>query len=91
MNIDLNINKLLIALAKKKQIYRICTFKNYNEEDKRYYTKYEIHKKDKKIKMRISKGGKLTKEYIDKYSYELSCYSKIELLQYFMEEYKKMG
>ena len=30
-------------------------------------------------------------EYIERYAQDYECYSKVELMKYFMEEYKGMG
>ena len=46
MNINQNINKLLYALKQKGQIYKINSFKFYNEDKEKYSTKYQVLKRE---------------------------------------------
>ena len=86
MNINQNISKLLYALKVKGQLYKINSFKTYNEKNDKYSTSYKILKK------------KLEKEYnpktdeielIEKYKEDYNCYSKVDLMKYLAEEYRK--
>ena len=88
MNINQNINKLLYGLKQKGQIYRINSFQFYNEDKEKYSTKYQVLKK-KLVETYNPKTEKL--EPKEKYEQDYECYSKINLMHYFMEEYKGMG
>lgn len=88
MNINQNINKLLYALSIKGQIYKINSFQFYSEDNCRYCTKYQILKKEK-VKVYNNETDKF--ELQDRYKQKQECYSKIEVMKYFMKEYRKMG
>lgn len=88
MNINQNINKLLYALSIKGQIYKINSFRFYSEDNCKYCTKYQILKREK-IKVYNNETDKF--ELQDKYKQKQECYSKIEVMKYFMKEYRKMG
>ena len=45
MNINQNVNKLLIALKQKGQLYKINSFQFYSEKTNKYCTKYQILKR----------------------------------------------
>lgn len=85
MNIQNNINKLLYALSLKGNLYKINSFKFYSEKNSKYSIKYQILKK---IKIEIL--NELDEiEYIEKYSVEYECYSKVDIMKYFIQEYQK--
>ena len=88
MNVNQNINKLLYALSIKGQIYKINTFKFYSEKNCKYCTKYQILKREK-IKVYNEETGEF--EFQDRYQQKEECYSKVDILKYLMEEYRKMG
>lgn len=86
MNINQNINKLLYALKQRGQFYKINSFKFYSEKSNKYSTKYQILKKQLIAEYNIVKE-KI--EYIEKYKQDYDCYSKIDLMKYLVEEYRK--
>ena len=86
MNISQNINKLLYALKIKGQFYKINTFKTYNEKNDKYSTSYKILKK-KLVKEYNSETDEI--ELVEKYKEDYSCYSKVDLMKYLVEEYRK--
>ena len=88
MNINQNINKLLYALSIKGQIYKINSFQFYSEDSFRYCTKYQILKREK-VKVYNNETDKFKLQ--DRYKQKKECYSKIEVMKYFMKEYRKMG
>ncbi len=88
MNINQNINKLLYALKIKGQLYKINSFKFYSERNDKYSTKYQVLKRVFEETYNIEKD-KI--ELIEKYKQDYECYSKIDLLKYLAEEYRKMG
>ena len=88
MNINKNINKLLYILKQKEQIYKINSFQFYNESKDKYSTKYQIMKKELVEVYNIEKDEI---EMQEKYKQDYDCYSKIDLMKYLAEEYKKIG
>lgn len=86
MNINQNINKLLYALKQKGQFYKINNFKYYSEKNDKYSTKYQILKKVFEETYNIEKDEI---ELIEKYKQDYECYSKIDIMKYLAEEYKK--
>lgn len=86
MNISQNINKLLYALKQKGQIYKINSFQFYSERNNKYSTKFQILKRifEETYNIREDKI-----ELIEKYKIDYECYSKIDILKYLAEEYKK--
>lgn len=88
MNINKSINKILYVLSIKGQIYKINSFQFYSEDNCKYCTKYQILKKER-VKTYNPKTDEF--ELQDKYNPKKECYSKVEVLKYFMEEYRKMG
>lgn len=88
MNINQNINKLLYALKLKGQIYKINSFQFYSEKNDKYSTKYQVLRKELEEIYNIE-TDEMEKKEIYKQRYE--CYNKVELMKYFMEEYKGMG
>lgn len=89
MNINQNINKLLYALKIKGQIYKINSFQFYSEKNDKYSTKYQILKREL---IPINTDIELEDEkieYEEKYFVDKECYSKIDLLKYLAEEYRK--
>lgn len=86
MNINQNINKLLYALKQKGQLYKINSFQFYNESKEKYSTKYQILK-EQPVEHYNYEEDKI--EYIMKYIEDYNCYSKIDLLKYLAEEYRK--
>lgn len=87
MNVSQNINKLLIALGIKGQLYKINTFKFYSEKMNKYCTKYQLLEL-----LRIPKINKITKkeEIEEKYAVVLETYSNIELMKFLADEYKSI-
>ncbi len=88
MNINQNINKLLYALKQKGQIYKINSFQFYSEKNDKYCTKYQILKNEQ-VEVYNTETDEI--ELQERYKLQEECYSKIDLIQYFMEEYRKMG
>lgn len=89
MNINQNINKLLYALKIKGQIYKINSFQFYSEKNDKYSTKYQILKREL---IPINTDIELEDEkieYEEKYFVDKECYSKIDVLKYLAEEYRK--
>lgn len=86
MNINQNINKLLYALKQKGQIYKINSFKFYSEKNNKYSTKYQVLKREL-IEVWNEETYKF--EYKEKYNQDYDCYSKIDLMKYLAEEYRK--
>ena len=86
MNINKNINKLLYALKQKGQIYKINSFKFYSEKNDKYSTKYQVLKRE--IEETLN-DETLEIEYEEKYKQDYDCYSKIDLMRYLVEEYRK--
>lgn len=86
MNVNQNISKLLYALKQKGQLYKINTFKFYSEKNDKYSTKYQILKREI-----IEYFNEETEEieHKEKYNQAYDCYSKIELMKYLAEEYRK--
>lgn len=90
MNINQNINKLLYALKQKGQLYKINSFQFYSEKNDKYCTKYQVLKRELvPVYTDIELEDEET-EYEEKYFIDKECYSKIDLMKYFMEEYKGM-
>lgn len=88
MNINQNINKLLYALKQKGQIYKINSFQFYSEKNDKYCTKYQVLRRYIEEVWSIEKDKP---EKIERYIQDYECYSKVELMKYFMKEYKGMG
>ena len=88
MNIKQNINKLLYGLKQKGQIYKINSFDFYSEKKDKYSTKYQILKRGFEETYNI-REDKI--ELVERYKQDYECYSKIDLLKYLVEEYKKIG
>lgn len=91
MNINQNINKLLYALKQKGQFYKINSFQFYSKNNEKYNTKYQVLKR--KL-IPVYTDIELEDEEIDyeeKYEVDKECYSKVDLMKYFIEEYGKMG
>lgn len=88
MNINQNINKLLYALKQKGQTYRINSFQFYSEKNNKYSTKYQVMKREL-----IQVWNEETDEFElkEKYTQDYDCYSKIDLMKYLAEEYRKIG
>lgn len=86
MNINQNINKLLYALKQKGQIYKINSFKFYNDKKDKYSTKYQVLKREL-----VEEWNEETFEfeYKEKYKQDYDCYSKIDLMKYLAEEYRE--
>lgn len=88
MNINQNINKLLYALKQKGQIYKINSFQFYSEKNDKYSIKYQIMKREL-VEVYNEETEEI--EMQERYKQDYECYSKIDLLKYFMKEYKGMG
>lgn len=86
MNVNQNINKLLFALKQKVQLYKINSFQFYSEKNDKYSTKYQIMKR--KL---VEVYNKETDEFEmqERYKQDYECYSKIDLMKYLAEEYRK--
>ncbi len=88
MNINQNINKLLYTLKQKGQFYKINSFQFYSEKNDKYSTKYQVMKRVFEEIYNIKTKQMETQE---RYKQDYECYSKVDLMKYFMEEYKGMG
>lgn len=86
MNINQNINKLLYALKQKGQFYKINSFQFYSEKNDKYCTKYQVMKKEL-IEIYNIETEEIEKQ--EKYKQVKECYSKIDLMKYLVEEYRK--
>ena len=88
MNINANINKLLYALSIKGKLYKITSFRTYNEGKHKYRTSYKIFKKQlvEEYNMETDEFEKVEKYLLDK-----DCYNKIDLMKYLVEENRKEG
>ncbi len=86
MNINQNINKLLYALKQKNQFYKINSFQFYSEKNDRYCTKYQIMKKQLE-EVYNTETDEIEK--VERYKQDHECYSKIDLMKYLAEEYRK--
>ena len=86
MNINQNINKLLFALKQKGQLYKINSFQFYSEKNDKYCTKYQILKQEQ-----VEVYNEETDEFEiqDKYRQKEECYSKVDVMKYLVEEYRK--
>jgi len=88
MNISQNIDRILYVLQQKGQIYKINSFQFYSEKAEKYCTKYQVLKKEL-VKVYNVEKNKI--EYEERYKVEKESYSKVDILKYFMKEYKGMG
>ena len=88
MNINQNINKLLFALKQRGELYKINSFQFYSERTEKYCTKYQILKRTFEEVYNVETGEFELKE---KYEQDYDCYGKVELLKYFIDEYKRIG
>ena len=86
MNVNQNINKLLFALQHKGQIYKINSFQFFSEKSNKYCTKYQVMKK---VLEEVYNFETDEIELQERYEQDKECYSKIELMKYLAEEYKK--
>lgn len=86
MNINQNINKLLYALKQNEQIYKINSFKFYNDKKDKYSTKYQVLKREL---VEEWNEETLEFEYKEKYKQDYDCYSKIDLMKYLAKEYRE--
>ena len=87
MNINQNINKLLYALKQKGQFYKINSFKFYSETNDKYSTKYQVMKRE--LEQYLNEEMEI--EYRERYKQDYDCYSKVDLMKYLAEEYRKIG
>ena len=85
MNINQCTNKLLHVLKQKGEIYKINTFRFYSDKNDKYYTKYQVLKKELVEVYNIEKD-KI--EFEERYKEKCTCYSKADLIGYFIKEYK---
>ena len=82
MNINSMINKILLMLANQKgKIYKYNIFKFYSEQTSRYSSKHQLL--ERKL-IRTKKG--IQEKYIE----VKSSYSNRDILEYLMEETKRM-
>lgn len=81
MNINTMINKVLTVLSNKGQIYKYNTFKFYSEDFNKYSTKHQLLKR----KLIGTRRG-----IYEKYNEVKTSYSNKDILQYLMEELKRM-
>lgn len=88
MNVNQSINKLLYVLSTKGQIYKVNSFQFYSKKNCKYCTKYQILKREK---VEIYNEETDEFELQDRYQQKEECYSKVDMLKYLMEEYRKMG
>lgn len=88
MNINQSINKLLYVLSTKEQRYKINSFQFYSEKNCKYCTKYQILKREQ---VEIYNEETNQFELQDRFKQKEECYSKVDILKYLMEEYRKMG
>ena len=86
MNINANINKLLYALSIKGKLYKINSFRYYNENRQKYSTKYQILKKQLVEVYNIEEDKK---ELVEKYKQDKECFNKIDVMKYLIEENRK--
>lgn len=89
MNINQNINKLLYALKQKGQFYKINSFQFYSEKNDKYCTKYQVMKKEL-LEVYNIETEEVEVEKQERYKQAKECYNKVDLMKYFIEEYKGM-
>lgn len=82
MNINAMLNKSLLVLASKGQLYKYNTYKFYSEDNCRYSTKHQLLKR---IKRTTKKGNEI-------YHWEevKTSYSNREILEYLMGDLRRM-
>ena len=88
MNLNENINRLLHVLSVKGQTYKINSFQFYSEKNCKYCNKYQILKREK---VKIYNKEKDEFELQNRYKQKEECYSKVDVMKYLIEEYRKMG
>lgn len=86
MNINQNINKLLYALKRKGKMYKLNSFQFYSEKNDKYSKKYQVLKREL-VEVYNKETGKF--ETKEKYKKDYECYSKIDLMKYLAEAYRK--
>lgn len=86
MNINQSINKLLFALKQRGQLYKINSFQFYSEKNDKYSTKYQIMKQQP-VEVYNEETDKI--EIVERYKQHYECYSKVDLMKYLAEEYRK--
>lgn len=86
MNINANISKLLYALSIQGNLYKINTFQFYSEKNCKYCTKYQILKKEQ-----VEVYNRETNEFElkDRYKQKEECYSRVDIMKYLIEEYRR--
>ena len=86
MNVNANISKLLYALSAQGSLYKINTFQFYSEKNCKYCTKYQILKKEQvEVYNEETDAFELQEIYKQKEEY----YSKVDVMKYLIEEYRK--
>lgn len=86
MNVNQNINKLLYALKVKGQFYKVNSFQFYSENNDKYCTKYQIMKRQL-VEVYNEETDEIEEQ--ERYKQDYECYSKIDLMKYLAEEYRK--
>lgn len=89
MNINQNINKLLYALKQKNQFYKINSFQFYSEKNNKYSTKYQVMKRIVEETIVYASGQEYERVSEEKFKQDYECYSKVDLMKYLAEEYRK--
>lgn len=82
MNINSMLNKTLIVLANKGQLYKYNTYKFYSEDTERYSTKHQLLKRTKRT---TKKGNEI-------YCWEevKTSYSNRAILEYLIGDLRRM-
>lgn len=88
MNINQCINKIIYLLKEKDKIYKLNSFQFYSDKKDKYYTKYQIYKKETVTTINLESGQE---EKIEKYNLAEEYYNKRDVLKYFLKEYEGMG
>lgn len=86
MNVNANISKLLYALSIQGNLYKINTFQFYSEKNCKYCTKYQILKKEQ---VEVYNREKDEFELQDRYKQKEECYSRVDIMKYLIEEYRR--
>lgn len=81
MNINQNINKLLYAIRHNGIDIKIDTIQFYSDKLEKYCSKYVVYIKE----LTTNRKG----EEVLKYVYQNDFFSKVGLLKYLIEEYRK--
>ena len=77
----------LAIIETSNVLYKINSFQFYSKSNDKYSIKYQVLKEQpvEQYNFHLNKV-----EYVMKYIEDFTCYSKVDLLKYFINEYKGM-